>query len=198
MERRMAAIEDRLERLEKGLEVESRKRDDVEANSRLYNLEIGGLPQLDSRTDDPKSLAREVVRKVTGGRVADSEVDVAHRKRGGSIIIRFATRTARDCVYENKAKLRNMSRRDFQGYTSEGKIYLNESLTLDRSALMATARERLKSVNAGKPYTEWARAITDRGVLKLRLPAGGRDSRPTYVKFTSMATLEEALGSHSS
>ncbi len=108
---RVQFLTNELVTIRKELREEERKRDNLEANSRLYNLEIAGLPVVNPGSDNPLALARKLVTEVTGGRVQESAVDVAHRKAGGpkNIILRFRTRTDRDKVYAAKKRLMTMS-----------------------------------------------------------------------------------------
>jgi hypothetical protein len=168
---------------------ESRKRDRLEANSRLYNLEIAGLPVINPVNDNPLALAKKLVSQVTNGSVQESAVDVAHRKAGGpkNIILRFRTRSDRDRVYAAKKKLMNMSRQDVFGYETEGRIFLNESLTFDRSALMRDVRKTIRSLNDGKTGSQRWKLLTDRGVIKVKAP-----NHP-YRKITCMDDLKNLL-----
>ena len=175
----------RLNVLTSELREEERKRDALEANSRLYNLEISGLPVQNPTNDDPMSLARQVVNKVTNGSVRGDEVDVAHRKLGGpkNIILRFRSRTARDRVYAAKKNLKNMSRTNF-GYATDGDIFVNESLTFDRSSLMRDVRAKVKSFNGGKVGAARCKLLTDRGVIKVKPP------HQKYQKIFCISDLE--------
>ena len=170
------------------LREEERKRDNLEANSRLYNLEISGLPVTNEEDDNPMRLAQQIVHKVTNGRVRGDEVDVAHRKLGGpkNIILRFRSRTARDRVYAAKKSLRNVSRKEF-GYATDGDIFLNESLTFDRSSLMRDVRAKVKSFNGGKVGAARCKLLTDRGVIKVKPP------NQKYQKIFCLTDLEGLL-----
>jgi hypothetical protein len=185
---RVQFLTNELVTIRKELREEERKRDNLEANSRLYNLEIAGLPVVNPGSDNPLELARKLVTEVTGGRVQESAVDVAHRKAGGpkNIILRFRTRTDRDKVYAAKKRLMTMSRIGY-GYDTEAKIFLNESLTFDRSALMRAVRKRIRSVNDGKVGAQRYKLLTDRGVIKVKAP-----NQP-YRKITCMDDLESLL-----
>ena len=60
-----------------------------------------------------------------------------------------------------------MSRKDF-GYATDGDVFLNESLTFDRSSLMRDVRAKVKSFNAGKVGASRCKLLTDRGVIKVK------------------------------
>ena len=181
-------LSSKLSLLTRDLRLEELKRDNLEANSRLYNLEISGLPVVSPEHDDPMELARKVVSRVTRGQVSGDEVDVAHRKLGGpkNIILRFRSRTARDRVYAAKKCLKDVSRKEL-GYATDGDVFLNESLTFDRSSLMRDVRAKVKSFNAGKVGASRCKLLTDRGVIKIKPP------HQKYQKVFCMTDVEELL-----
>jgi hypothetical protein len=187
LEKKWEDQQSQIAQLKEQIKDESRKRDNLEANSRLYNLEIGGLPNR-GQGDDSMRLARKLVETLSD--VPGSAIDVAHRKAGGNIIMRFKTRSDRDRVWAKREGVKRLTRRDFD-YPSTGKVYLNESLTFDRSKLMRDFREKVRVANEGRPFAEQWRVFTDKGNIKLRSPTS---PRPTYHKLESMEDLVTALG----
>ena len=93
----------------------------------------------------PRKYVLDIM-KLMGSQNDDSAIDVAHRKMAGSIIARFNTRSQRDEVYKKRFALKDISSIDL-GLAVPAKgnpIYVNESLTFERSKIMADVRKKLK------------------------------------------------------
>ena len=154
LNQRFAVMDERMSRMEIDISEESRKRDNHEANSRLFNLEISGVPSLEGETwDDCKQIVGEVM-KLVGSEYGEEEVDVAHRKAAGGIIALFKSRTVRNEVYSKRFSLvgktaKNVARRFMRVEGRDNDLYINESLTFDGSKMMKICRDKLKPLNAG-------------------------------------------------
>ena len=93
MEKRMTAMEEKMNGLEIDLVEQGKMRDENEQNSRMVNLEISGVPQLEGETDDDcKDIAGKVM-ALFGSKYSVDDVDDAHRKMAGGLIVRFMSRT---------------------------------------------------------------------------------------------------------
>ena len=181
-EARMAANETRMTKLELGLAEESRKRDDSENVSRKQCLEISGVPKLENeQRDDAKKIVAKVM-ALAGSANDVTAIDNAHRKMGGGLIARFKTREQRNEVYSKRFSLTDRTSKELPGYEDAvgNDLYINESLTTDRSRLMACVRAKLKFLNAGVPKLARTKCKTSGGVVQVQNVGGN------YLKVTSM------------
>ena len=171
---RMDAMDERMNSLESALEHESKMRDALEANSRKINLELSGIPKSENETPaDCKSHVGKVL-TLMGSENGVECVDVAHRKRAGGIIIKFKTRDQRNEVFLKRFNLVGKTSLDlgFKLPSKGNPIYVNESLTFDRSSLMKDIRDRLKIINEGKSKDDRVKAKTSSGVIKVQDRSG--------------------------
>ena len=171
---KVASIENRLEELEIALDHEAEMRDANEANSRLINLKFSGIPKSEGET---RAQCKEHVAKVLaliGSENGIDAIDVAHRKLVGGIIARFRSRCQRDEVYLKRFNLIGKSSKDlgFQLPVNGNFIYINESLSFDRSKLMKAIRDKLKIVNEGKGKDVRVKAKTAGGSILVQNHAG--------------------------
>ena len=175
-------FEERLENLECALEEESQKRDALEANSRLIHLEISGIPKSEGETWDKCKEHVASVMKLIGSENDKTAIDVAHRKMAGGIIARFKSREQRNEVYLKRFNLVGKTSLDlgFELPTKGNDIYINESLSFDRSKLMKDIRDKLKILNVGKGKDDRIKAKTQGGVIKVQNRSG------LYLPVTSM------------
>ena len=102
----------------------------------------------------PRKYVADIM-KLMGSQNDDSALDVAHRKMAGSIIACFNMRAQRDEVYEKRFALKDVSSIDleFAVPVKGNPIYVNESLTFERSKIMADVRKKLKLLNEGRDKT---------------------------------------------
>ena len=152
MKSRVAQIEEDLASVKTMVKREAVLRDDNENNSRKYNLEFSGVPKdTDEQRDMPKKYVADIM-KLMGSQNTVSAIDVAHRKMAGSIIARFNTRAQRDEVYEKRFALKDITSIDlgFNVPVKGNPIYVNESLTFERSKIMAEIRKKLRLLNEGR------------------------------------------------
>ena len=171
---RVDSLERRFEGLELNLENERYMRDENEANSRLQNLEISGIPKKEGETRaDCKKHCAAVMTLIGSENGADA-IDVAHRKMSGGIILRFKSRSQRDEVYLKRFSLVGKSSLDlgFRTPTPGNPIYLNESLSFDRARLMKSIRDNLKIINAGKNKEERIKVKSANGRILVQNQAG--------------------------
>ena len=189
MEKRMTAMEEKMNGLEIDLVEQGKMRDENEQNSRMVNLEISGVPQLEGETDDDcKELAGKVMALV-GSKYSVDDVDDAHRKMAGGLIVRFMSRTVRKEVYEKRFELIGKKAKDLapRFRRVDGKddqLYINENLSYDRSKLMKFCREKLKPLNEGAAKDDRIKMKTVRGVIKVQNSSGN------FIKVKSFADFK--------
>ena len=149
LEAKVATMEARITGLQIGLAVEAKKRDENENVSRKQCLEFSGIPQ--SATETPEDVKKLVVKvmQLIGSSNNASCIDDAHRKMGGGIIARFKSREERNEIYLKRFALVGKSSANI-GFPVPGTdLYINESLTIDRSRVMKSIRDKLKVLNRG-------------------------------------------------
>jgi len=176
-------LSNEIQALRQGLRVESAMRDNLENHDRKMNLDFSGLPIKDK--EEPVKLIAKVMR-LAGSTFSAADVDVAHRKRAGGMIVRFKTRQARDEVFSKRFNLKNITSLDL-GFSEKHFIYVNKSLTFDRSVLMKQVRDQLRTFNRDKAQDQRAKVKTEGGVIKLKLHDGG------YRKVNSLNDLTSIL-----
>ena len=159
---------------------EARARDELECQSRRFNLDISGLQQ--RADEDCKAIVAKVMSHI-GSPHGIETVDVAHRKKSGALIVRFTTRTVRDDVYQRRFNLKGSKARDIEGFQGENNIYINESLTFERSRTMKDIRDRIKIID---PHRRQYTLRSDNGRIKLLT-----DGRSYFIN--SMADFEKLL-----
>ena len=184
----LSAMEARVRNLEVGLSIESKKRDDNENISRKQCLEFSGIPKLPNETrDDPKKLVAKVM-SLIGSTNTISAIDDAHRKMGGGLIARFKSREERNEVYNLRFNLTGRTCDELEGFehlAEQGsELYINESLTMDRSRLLKLIREKLKVLNRGVVKEAKIKVKTEGGIIKCQNIGG------LYIKMSSMADFD--------
>ena len=120
--------------------------------------------------------------KLIGSENNADAIDVAHRKISGAIIARFRTRTQRDEVFDKRFALKGITSLDL-GFRLPAKgniIFINESLTFERSKLIVEVRRKLKIVNEGRDKDNKLRSKSAGG--RLRIMKENRE----YVTITSI------------
>ena len=171
--------------MRRDLEVESAKRDQLENQDRKYNLEISGVPI--TKDEDPKELVAKVM-EVAGAMHGEDAIDIAHRKAAGGIIALFHSRSVRDEVYDRRFNLQGKSSLDLgKNFTVKNDLYINESLTFDRSVLMKQVRDRLKEHNKNLPKDDRRKCKTAQGIIKVT------DETGTYQKIFTKKNLDDIL-----
>ena len=187
---RLDRVEQRLSTVETDLSVQSRMRDESEQNGRMQNLEISGVPKLQGESDDDcKTIVGEVM-SLIGSRFGEDDVDVAHRKMAGGIIVRFMSRTVRNEVYLKRFKLvgkkaSNIAPRFKRTDGAANEIYINENLSYDRALLMKHCRDRVKPLNAGVGKEQRIKTKTTGGKIKVQ----GQDGN--FVKIKTLGDLDQ-------
>ena len=167
---RLDDVDTRMDQMEANLERESEMRDALETNSRKINLELSGIPKKENETDADCKEAVVKLLQLMGSENGKECVDVAHRKYAGGIIIKFKSREQRNEVYSKRFNLfgKTSLQLGFELPEKGNSLYLNESLSFDRSCLMKDIRDRLKILNIGKTKETRIRAKTDNGVIRSR------------------------------
>ena len=142
--------------------------DDLEQYGRRDTLEIQGIPVIPN--DNPTQFVIEAA-KLTGVNIQENDISVAHRlksrKQGQApIIVKFARRSVRDKIFNNRKNLKTKKSKDLPSISSQPQvqsqtIYINESLTFYRKQLLKRATEFKK--HQGFKYL-W----TSNGKIKLR------------------------------
>ena len=185
---RMDDFDSRMDEMDANLERESAMCDALETNSRKINLELSGIPKKENETDDDCKEAVGKLLTLIGSENGKDCVDVAHRKFAGGIIIKFKSRCQRNEVFSKRFNLFGKSSRDL-GFDLPEKgnaLYLNESLSFDRSRLMKDIRDRLKLLNIGKSKETRIRAKTDNGVIKVQDRAGNYQKISKMIHFNAL------------
>ena len=129
------------------IEKEAEARDDLEAQQRRYNLTISGITQL-TKDENCKELVNRFLKQLVPTH-DDNTLDICHRTAAGQLICRFTSRTARDAIYAERSKLRNMTTDNFNlpGNSIKNKLYINESLTFTRAKIFKSARVACNTFN---------------------------------------------------
>ena len=155
---------------------ETAKRDDCEAFNRRLCLEINGVPKSITETrDDCKSNVYKVIKLCGMTEAADkNSIDDAHRKMGGGIIVKFKSRTDAMNLYSRRFQLKGQTSAALDGFAAlPGQdLYINESLTLDRSRLRAQVSQKLKTLNIGVEKNDRIKLSTSDGVVTFTNRAG--------------------------
>jgi len=182
---RLDDVDTRMDQMEADLERESEMRDALETNTRKIYLELSGIPKKENETDNDCKEAVGKLLTLIGSENGKECVDVAHRKYAGGIIIKFKSREQRNEVYSKRFNLFGKTSREL-GFDLPEKgnpLYLNESLSFDRSCLMKDIRDRLKILNIGKSKETRIRAKTDNGVIKVQDRAGNYQKISKMIHF---------------
>jgi hypothetical protein len=157
------------ERLQKVVDVHSRRLDDIESYSRSDNLIIRGLPErsaAERASDAPplsgdrpnlreshesvEATALEFFNSTLGVKVSPQDISIAHRIKAGPkekirpIIVRFNNRKTRIAVLRAKKTLKDAT----------DKIYISEHLTKTASDLFFTARKLLREKKVFGTWTQ--------------------------------------------
>ena len=147
--KRVEILEQALKEVRIQQKEEAKLRDDVDFNNRKYNLEMSGIPSAEKEDPAlPLTYAKKMM-ELVGATSSPDSLDIAHRKFNGGIIMRFTTRSARDEVFDKRFNLKGISSVHF-GFAQPAKgnpIFVNESLSHDRSILMQQIRIKLKLIN---------------------------------------------------
>ena len=161
--------------LQEDLRREALARDDLEAQARRLCLNVSGFAEVEG--ENPKAIMYAIY-DFLGITQDRSTVDIAHRTFSKNLIFRFSTRTARDAVYSQRRKFENIKAEEL-GFKSSSKpgVYINESLSRERSMLMREARARQKIFNVGKEGDQRAKLHSDNGIIKMKVPGS------PYVKI---------------
>ena len=166
---RVDILEASLKEVKVQIAQEAKLRDDVDLNNRKYCLELSGLPATPKEDPaKPMEYAKKLL-ELVGSTSPDTCLDIAHRKMNGGIIIRFKTRTDRNEVYDRRFKLKGVTSIKF-GFINPIKgnpIFLNESLSHDRSILLASIRRRMKHVNDELDKDERFKIHTSNGKIRM-------------------------------
>ena len=189
---KMSAMEGKMDELEIALQSEAELRDENEANSRLFNLEISGIPKMEGETRANCKENCVKVMQLIGSESGAEAIDVAHRKMQGGMIVKFKSRSQRDEVYFKRFNLVGKTSKDLGFVQPENgnDIYINESLTFKRSKLMKDIRDRLKIVNVGKSKVDRAKVKTASGRILVENRAGNYRKVSSILDFNSMYPLD--------
>ena len=186
LEKRVEYLEASLKEVKVSVALEAKLRDDIDLNNRKYNLEMSGIPGFDQ--EDPAKPMEYCKKMMTlvGSVMPHDMLDVAHRKMNGGIIMRFKSRTARDEVYARRFQLKGITSHDF-GFALPQKgnfIFVNESLSHDRSILMQQIRLRLKVINERIPKDDRFKLSSNNGKIR------AMDAQKQWKTVTSIQEFE--------
>jgi len=164
---------------------------------RKQNLEISGIPRADP---EPRSLLKQRVLDIAnrlGAEITIRDIDDAHRKRSGGVIVRFSGRPQRDALYDFaikpdlKPRLKELTTDAFPSWPALDrgrKIFLNENLSDDRARLARVCRDKLKVINQdeGRVGHQRLRVSSSAGIVTVQ-DVGGRFKRIRSVaEFDSL------------
>ena len=153
MQQTIANLQQDIEHLRQNLAEEKSKRDNQEKVNRKSCLEISGIPQSTPENVDIRRRRVLDICEVLGVPMTALEIDDVHRKQNGEIIVLFSNRTSRDKLF-NKRKspqlqaLSSSSFIDWPQLNRGRKLFINESLTTDRSKVAAICRRKAKQLNS--------------------------------------------------
>ena len=134
---------------------EADKLDALEQYGRRQNLEIAGIPMIDS--EDTNALVIEVA-KLLDVRISSDEISTSHRlmpssrrklddeKQPPVIIVRFISRNIRNQLYSRRKMIKNLNLKNFS-VPGTKRIFINENLTYSRKRLFWKAKEMAKEQN---------------------------------------------------
>ena len=159
LRRKLSSLELKLNGVENAIQGEAVKRDENENVQRKQCLEISGIPKPEESESETRKACKDKVAAVLrfmGAEDAAKSIDDAHRKMNGQMIVRFKDRESRNIVYDKRFTLTDKSSNDVPELPTrpEGEgydMYVNESLTLDRSRLAKRVRDSLKQINRRLP-----------------------------------------------
>ena len=145
-----------VKQLENELKEEKTKRNSLEQHGHLNQVEISGVPLQDDE-DCKKNCCRNVA-KLANAKIESADIDVAHRLPGGGIIVQFASRTARDILFNSKSNLKGKTVKDRglsppktkEGVETKGLIFINEGLTQETKSLLFETRKKCKTLNINR------------------------------------------------
>ena len=160
----------------KKVEVAQAKVDDLEQYGRKTMLEINGFPRF--ADENPWKLTMNLAEKLDI-LLTEEDIEACHRismNEKAGIIVEFASRKKRDELLNARRKLMNVSIKDF-GYSNDGKIFVNESLTSKRKALIRDLKS--KKDEYGFKYV-WSK----KGTIFIR-----RDENSRAIRITTIADL---------
>ena len=180
LKERMQVMERKQDKLEQKLDIEVSKREALETNGRLINLEISGIPKADD--EDCKQLVGKVM-ALAGCETPLSAVDVAHRKFNGEMIVKFKSREDRNEVYDHRFNLKGKTSKNL-GFSASNLLFINENLTIERGQLMHDVRAYMKDINEGKGKDDSFRIKTTKGIVKVM------NKYRNYIPVNNMSVVE--------
>ena len=159
-------LHSKVKQLENELKEEKTKRNSLEQHGRLNQVEISGVPLQDD--EDCKKIVAEIA-KLANAKVECTDIDVAHRLPGGGIIVQFASRTARDILFNSKSNLKGKTVKDLglsppktkEGVETKGLIFINKGLTQETKSLLFETRKKCKTLNINRIWT-------NKGIIKVK------------------------------
>ena len=187
LERENEKQNEEIVKLKSDLNTANAKLDDLEAYNRRDNLIIAGLPPASYAEASPgeseptavsgehanatEELVLALCQKLQVP-ITSADISIAHRLKSRNaqepppVIIRFATRKARDTMYSARFQLKNLP----------NKIFINEDLTQRAAQLFARARQLVKQKVI---YSAW----TKTGAVFIKRD-NNPSSRPTCIRST--------------
>eukprot|EP00794_Sanderia_malayensis_P021306 gene21306-biopygen16342 len=144
-------------------------------------LEINGFPR--SAEEDPCKITLDLAQKL-GIALSEDNIEACHRistNDKAGFIVEFSSRKKRDELLIARKKLANISIKDF-GYKSEGKIFINESLTAKRKAL-------IRELKSSKEQYRFKYVWSKKGTIFIRKDENSRAIR--INNFNDLNKLNE-------
>lgn len=183
LENENAEFKKEIKDMERKLFVASQEMNDLQQYGRRECVEIAGVPKIEQ--ENTEELALKVFSEI-GVKVNPSDIVACHRlpsRRGDPIIItKLLNRKTAGEILANRKKLRNVTASDlgFEAKTN-GKIFINESLTKQNKELYRSVREKAKA-------KEWKFTWTWNGHIYAR-----KDESTAPARFSSPRDVEEKL-----
>ena len=106
-------------------------------------------------------------------------IEIAHRIKNSSIIVKFLDRPSRDDLFTKKVHLKGITTADVGLGVDENSIFINESLAFQTKKLLSEVKKKRREVG-------YHHIITDNGLIKVKKNKKSR----TWVKISSKKDLD--------
>lgn len=118
--------------------------------TRLQNIELVGVPE--NSQENTADVVKQVMETI-GVQVESGDIEFAHRvqprrttsaKRGRAIVVKLKHRAIKDKIIAASRKHRNVTARDIGRGGENERMYINEHLTRENKALLASCKLKAK------------------------------------------------------
>ena len=107
-------------------------------------------------------------------------IEIAHRIKNGSIIVKFSDRPSTDELFTKKVNLKGITTTDLGLGGDENSIFINESLAFERKTFLYKIKQKCREVG-------YHQIITDNCVITVKKY---KESR-TWVKMSNKKDLKK-------